>query len=325
MSNEVALVRYNANGSLDTTFSQDGIATASVGPGESSPLALQIQADGKFVIAGDHQVSGHIHTAILRFQANGNLDNTFAQGGKAFLTINNDVDFPTSIAQQRDGKLVFAGGAGENSFVARLRTNGTLDPTFSQDGIAVTGYPQVEDTITDMELQADGKILVVGARYDTMSATPVFFRLNTSGALDRTFDGDGRRELIFDDESGFSALTPLANGDFLAAGSTRVGSDSKFLLCRFTETRPVLTSFVVPDRANLNSRVFLSALASDPNQYAATLVYTWTITGPRGFKVTLKGRNVSFVASQKGTLAVSLVVTDQEGLTAKMTDKIAVL
>ena len=84
------------------------------------------------------------------------------------------------------------------------------------------------------------------------------------------------------------------------------------------------TSFVVPNRASFNQRVFLSATATDPNQSGTTLVYTWTITGPKGFKVTLKGRNVSFVASQAGTLSVSLVVTDNEGLTARVTDKIVV-
>jgi uncharacterized delta-60 repeat protein len=209
--------------------------------------------------------------------------------------------------------------------VARLRTNGTIDPTFGRAGIAVTGYAQGQDTTSDMELQADGKILLVGAKDVDTSPLPVFFRLNSNGALDRSFDGDGRRELVFDDEGFLQTITPLANGSFLAAGSTSAGGDSSFLLCKFVETKPVITSFIVPDRASSNSRVHLSALANDPNQSSATLTYAWTITGPHGFKAILKGRNVSFVASQKGTLTVSLVVTDQEGLTARVTDKIAVL
>jgi uncharacterized delta-60 repeat protein len=322
---DMAVVRYLPNGSLDPQFAGTGKKTFALGPGLNSANGVGIQPDGKIVVVGSAANNSNLlNVAVARLNANGNFDATFSGDGKLLVAFSTNGDSGQDLALQPDGKIVVVGGSGSDVAVARLRTNGKLDPTFSQDGKATAGITNSLCFATGAVLQDDGKLLVTSFNYNVVRTTATMFRFNVNGNLDASFDGDGKRLIRLGDSSSFNDIAVLPNGSILAAGNALASSESSFLLCKFVETRPVITSFIVPGRATLKQRVFLSATAIDPNQNSATLAYTWTITGPRGFKVTLKGRNVNFVASQKGTLTVSLVVTDQEGLTDRATAKIAV-
>jgi uncharacterized delta-60 repeat protein len=184
-----SLIRYNSNGTLDTTFDGDGIATTG-----TTIYSITIQTDGKIVVAGVD--SGNL--ALARYNSNGTLDTTFDGDGKVTTDITSQYDMADSVTIQNDGKIVVAGTANGDFALARYNSDGSLDTTFSGDGKVTTpiynsngyyhyGLPKGITT------QADGKIVVVGSAYapDTQYYYNALARYNNDGTLDTTFSGDG--------------------------------------------------------------------------------------------------------------------------------------
>ncbi|MGW6260523.1 delta-60 repeat domain-containing protein, partial [Streptomyces sp. NPDC055085] len=120
--------------------------------------------------------------------APGDLDPTFGTNGKTIADLGGD-DGTQAMVLQPDGKIITAGVANNSAdtAVARFTTTGALDPTFSGDGKSVIdlgGFDQANAVV----LQPDGKIITAGSRgTDTVVA-----RFTTTGALDPTFDTDGK-------------------------------------------------------------------------------------------------------------------------------------
>ena len=183
--NEVTVVRYNANGSLDTSFDGDGIATTLVNGESRFGLDGELQADGKIVIADDK-------FAVIRFNANGSLDSTFGTGGIVQTTFGTATARAQDLKIQPDGKIVAIGGQGLVAIV-RYNTNGSLDTTFDDDGkltSSIAGY----DTGYGLTLQPDGKMVAV-AIAQTSSGAPQTLglaRFLPNGAFDTTFGNGGK-------------------------------------------------------------------------------------------------------------------------------------
>jgi uncharacterized delta-60 repeat protein len=104
------LVRYAANGMVDTAgFGTGGIATTTVGSGDSSALGLAEQADGKLVAAGVASNGTNRDFALVRYDTAGIPDATFGTGGIVTTPIGTGDDFATGILYQPDGFLAVAG------------------------------------------------------------------------------------------------------------------------------------------------------------------------------------------------------------------------
>ena len=104
-------MRYNTNGSLDTTFDSDGKVTTDIGSGDTA-YSVAIQSDGKIVAAGTRGggLEGN-DIALARYNTDGSLDTNFGTGGKVTTEVGTN-DYAYSVAIQSDGKIVAAGGAG---------------------------------------------------------------------------------------------------------------------------------------------------------------------------------------------------------------------
>ncbi len=198
--NEVMVLRYKVNGTLDNTFGGgDGIVTTSVGESYSAASDLLVQSDGKIVIGGYAITNGFEDFLALRYTANGTLDNTFSGDGKIMVSFTAQNDRSSSIALQPDGRIVLAGDAGHTGApaniemaVLRLKADGTPDNTFSGDGQTVIPVSSWGEYARDVLVQPDGKILVGGA--GRVNANVYHFalaRLNNNGTPDNSFNGDG--------------------------------------------------------------------------------------------------------------------------------------
>lgn len=226
-----AVARYNANGTLDTSFSSDGLQTTQMRSGtsgSSNARAIALQADGKLVVAGNawRGTTTKDDVAVARYLSNGNLDTTFDGDGKAYVNFSN-YDYGTGLAIQGDGKLVIAGqvntdgvGGASDFGVMRLTTAGKLDTSFDGDGKLTTPFVTYEfaNAIT---VQGDGKLVVVGGARSASDAgqyPPVMARYNVNGSLDTTFSGDGKVQ----NDSITSAHRDVlidGNGKILTSGS----------------------------------------------------------------------------------------------------------
>ena len=234
---DFAVIRYNQNGSLDTTFDVDGKVLTAVGTSTHDFLnSIAIQPDGKIVAEGRNQQigNGNEFHSVVRYNQNGSLDTTFDTDGKLFPTINISND----VAVQPDGKIVLAGGGSEDGIsgfmIARLNPNGSFDNSFDGDGRVVT--PVVRGDVAHcVTIQPDGKIVAAGSSYRQSNSSYDFsvVRYNANGSLDTTFDTDGKIVTVFGDSSVINDIAVQPDGKILAAGTVFNNGRGDFGLVRY--------------------------------------------------------------------------------------------
>lgn len=194
-SNLVTLVRYNSNGSLDSSFGSAGklVTTLTLGHGYGDPIALQ--SDGKIVVTGTNDYGNNrwYDIAVARYYANGSLDTSFGSSGYAVTSLGSGADRGNAVKVQSDGKIVVAGiGYNGNNFdiaLVRYSNSGRLDTTFHGDGISTTQV-KGDDYGHVIAIQSDGKILVGGVAYGE-KAEMALLRFQSNGYLDTTFATNG--------------------------------------------------------------------------------------------------------------------------------------
>lgn len=229
-SGKFGLVRYDADGTRDTTFGGDGKVTTDLTNKSDGVYGVALQpADGKVVVAGVASDS----FALARYDTDGSLDTTFSANGTARPDFTNGSDYARAVAvQPSDGKIVAVGSANDANFaVARFDPDGMPDATFSGNGQVITSFTNGSDFARAVVVQPDGRIVAAGIADDTKFATA---RYDVDGSLDDTFSGNGKA--VADFTSGIDgaygvALQP-ADGKIVAAGIAG-GANEKFALARY--------------------------------------------------------------------------------------------
>ncbi len=232
-----ALARFNINGSLDTSFDDDGLLTTDIGTGSDYGESVAIQADGKILVAG----RSNYQFAIARYNIDGSLDTSFDGDGKVITRIATSWDLGEAITIQADGKIVVAGQSSYYFALARYNLDGSLDTSFDGDGKLTTDIgPGLADYGESVAIQADGKILVAGHSNSRFALA----RYNIDGSLDTSFDEDGRVTTAVgkQDSYGYSlALQP--DGRILVAGYGSNGQNADFALARYNPDGSLDTGF----------------------------------------------------------------------------------
>ncbi len=238
---DFALARYNPTGTLDTSFSGDGKQTTPFA-GHDEAQGVAIQEDGKIVVVGHG-------FAIARYNPNGSLDTSFSGDGKRTTTDFGDFGPPdaTAVAIQDDGKIIVVGSvAGPMLYadfaIARYNPNGTLDTSFNGAGRQQASFVG-HDEAHGVAIQGDGKIVVVGSGYDTVTGASegALVRYNPNGTIDTTFSGDGKLTTDFGDWSGVAIQ---GDGKIVTVGGADGGATSfDFALARYNSDGSLDTSF----------------------------------------------------------------------------------
>ena len=239
-NSDFAVARLKSDGTLDNTFSGDGKQIVAFDLGDDrddEANDVAIQSDGKIVVVGTARRGvSDTDFAVARLNANGILDNSFSGDGKQTIPFQSGYDTANGVAIQADGKIVVVGTSDQATIiatanydiaVARLKTDGTLDSSFSGDGKQIIAFDlnsedeDDEDGAKGVAIAADGKIVVVGyAQKDVFNFDFAVVRLNANGTLDATFDGDGKRVVAFD----------LGGAQFDAAYDVAIQSDGKIVV-----------------------------------------------------------------------------------------------
>ena len=154
--------RLNADGSLDTSFAGGAGGSVVDFGGNDAVNAMIRQPDGKLVLVGSTSASGGGDFAIVRLNADGSLDSTFAGGGKETIDFGG-ADAALAVALAPDGKIVVAGQGGPSSdmVATRLNTDGSIDTTFATAGKANVDFGGT-DVANGVVVQPDGKIVMDG-------------------------------------------------------------------------------------------------------------------------------------------------------------------
>ncbi len=198
VDNYICVARFTSTGSLDLTFSGNGLFSAlTSGAGyDSYAFDVEIQLNQKILIAGSITSATGTKIAILRLDATGNFDNSFDANGVVTAQINNISSGANRMCLQPDQKILVVGGSNNKQMVMRFNTNGSIDSTFDADGYVLIDYGSTSNNGYDIALAPDGKIIPAGimnpggGNYDFALS-----RLNTDGSFDLSFSGDGKMTL----------------------------------------------------------------------------------------------------------------------------------
>lgn len=225
---DFGLVRYNSDGSLDTSFGGDGKVNTDFGNSEFG-LGVALQLDGKIVVCGIKVIENQSNFAVARYNMDGTLDPTFGGDGKVTTDFFGEDDTGASVDIQADGKIVVAGKADRTSpsgmtsdfAVARYNTDGTLDQTFSGDGKVTTNLLGRLDFAEDVRVLQSGKILVVGSCVSINTGSDFAMVLyNSDGSRDTSFSGDGKVNTHFEGGEIAHAVTIQPDQKIVLAGFT---------------------------------------------------------------------------------------------------------
>jgi uncharacterized delta-60 repeat protein len=162
---QFALARYNANGSLDSTFGNAGKVVTFIGAGDAFATALVIQSNGRIVLTGYSETTQDHDFTLAGYTSNGTPDSTFGNAGLMTTDFSGGSDdIPYAMALQSDGKLVVVGQTGDypelDFALARYNVDGQLDQGFGTAG-KVTTDTSLSDHAYDVALQRD-KIVLAG-------------------------------------------------------------------------------------------------------------------------------------------------------------------
>ena len=221
---DVALVRYTPDGALDPTFDGDGKVVGDFGPtGMDFVVDLAVQGDGRVVVLGraDVTAAGGARVSLARYTPAGGLDPSFDGDG---LLVGRSAH-AWALAVQSDGRILVAGNSGSgttaHATLLRYLADGAPDRSFGADGAVVTPFGDLSSALA-VAVRPDGRVVVAG--YGA-SGGQIRFAVGTylsSGALDPTFDGDGKTttDIGTQPDAFAQAVALQADGRIVAAGST---------------------------------------------------------------------------------------------------------
>jgi uncharacterized delta-60 repeat protein len=192
--NLFTLIKFKTDGNLDSSFGTDGISIAEGFDDSNRLVRLVLQPDGKIIAGGTRVNSITQRFFVMRFTADGEVDNTFGTNGGTVIdvgagqTITSEGSYDTGTAElrsaiiQNDGKIVVSGYVFPSaldtcSFVAaRLNANGSLDTTFGTNGLIVTSFDYAINIGAFGLIQPDGGIVFGGSSY-AVEGVPINFSL----------------------------------------------------------------------------------------------------------------------------------------------------
>ncbi len=246
---DIAISRFDANGTLDPAFGTAGTTKVDLSTGLILPPAagattttnsvvgdtmygLTVLPDDRLVAVGARPASGEGRTdldwALLMFTADGALDPSFANGGVLNIDVNGGNESPRQALVQPDGKIVMSGYTRSTATppvvvpsLVRVMPNGTLDTSFGTNGIAQAQLLPVVAEAYEVGLQGDSFIITgYGRATETEKVDLLAARFTAAGTWDRTFGNDGlvRIDIAAEDDRGRD-LVVLPDGRILVAGS----------------------------------------------------------------------------------------------------------
>ncbi len=243
VNGNMAVARYNPDGSLDPTFSGNGKRVVSVSRSGDGANAVAVQPDGKIVLAGYATTVTGSDFALTRLNPNGSLDTGFGTKGVVLASFGGfDTAFDVFVYPVT-GRILAVGttnqGGVSSGALARFTANGAPDPHFGTGGLVTTTVPG-GDALLGLAVQTDGKIVTAG---DTGPGTSneafTVSRYTGAGTLDSGFGHHGLVRASIGIRSWAQDVGLQSDGKIVACGTDQVdtsGNDFDVVLVRYLST-----------------------------------------------------------------------------------------
>lgn len=214
------ILRYLADGVLDTSFGTNGVLIGEQGRG----FALAQQSDGKILLAGSSDGKG----CIMRWNTDGSVDTSFGNNGWVSVSFGGSSEWK-GITILPDGNIIACGRVNNNIALIKYASDGALDTAFGTNGWveSALGSNSIAHTIL---LESDGHLLIAG-KSDTDFLVA---RYTSAGMLDTSFGSNGWTTTSMGDQGTAYALVQQSDGSIVAGGGTYNGSNMDFALAKYT-------------------------------------------------------------------------------------------
>ncbi|MBL7889262.1 MAG: T9SS type A sorting domain-containing protein [Bacteroidia bacterium] len=256
-----ATLRYNSDGSLDTSFGNNGMAINDLQTGSDDvAYSVAIQSDGKIVVGGSSDNGFDKNAAIIRYKTDGTVDSTFGINGIVLTDFDNNQQDEIKVVRIHavTGNIIVGGSSVISSslakpVIARYLSNGTIDSTFNSTGIRLLWIATNDNnrsfSLEDLEVVSTGKISATGWRKNVSTSISSEYwacRVLSNGAMDNTFSTDG--VLAYADAGGSSyghALLLNSNQDLILAGTRSYLGDNTYRFLKINQdgTIPATSTF----------------------------------------------------------------------------------
>jgi uncharacterized delta-60 repeat protein len=210
-SYQLAVVRYNANGTLDNTFGTGGVVKVSTS-GHATGLHVRVLGDGKIALAGRIDATNRVDALFARFNANGTPDAGLDPTGVTTYDSTGQWSSLDEVEVGPGGESYALATANFEDTIIRFTAGGDRDNTFTSDA-ALLFDPQVAQGAVDLTVQDDGKLLLSGSAEQSGQPRGLIARLGTDGALDDTFANGG---LIVGSQERFDRTWVMPDGEIVA-------------------------------------------------------------------------------------------------------------
>ncbi|MEO8590342.1 MAG: hypothetical protein ABI432_13290 [Flavobacteriales bacterium] len=236
-----AVVRYLEDGTVDTDFGTDGLATCAFSAGNDRANGIVVLGDGRIILSGYASDLVNDSIAVTRLNPDGTIDTDFGTNGRARASITNRNTIGQALALGPNGEIVVAGycvpplATDPTAVIARFTAEGVLDASFN--GTGLRQVPVVGSDVSSLNgvaVQPDGKIVACGAV--TMASSDfLLVRLNEDGSDDNAFNTTG---FVTTDYTGTSdranAIALQDDGRIVVVGGTNAGTqDYNFAIARY--------------------------------------------------------------------------------------------
>jgi uncharacterized delta-60 repeat protein len=239
------LVRFNANGTLDTSYDSDGYATINFGAAtDSTPADLKIAADGKIVAGG----TVGANFVVARQLSTGALDTSFGWFGVTYADLG-AWDLLNGLALDGSGRIVGVGSTGSAvdpplMAAVRFTSAGAYDTSFSGDGVTVFGVPGYTSvSATAVAAAAGDKIVLAGNGNGASASSLITARLSADGSMDHTYSGDGLQLSTPGGAVNVTGVALATDGKVVVSGSIFGPSSGELGVWRFTSNGQPDVSF----------------------------------------------------------------------------------
>ena len=236
------LARYRSNGSRDPSFGNGGVADTHV---RGDLFSMAIDLKGRIVAAGCTSFGGGGDFEVARYHSDGTPDHSFGNGGVVTTDFGQD-DCAFWVGIDSGGRIVATGnrGLGRNGgwfALARYKSNGTLDDSFSGDGKALAGFRDRATGARATSAAIDSRDRIVEAGSITTVGYPgdrdfALIRYSANGLVSaRSFGMGGRVTTDFGADEDANSIAIDSDGRIVAAGDTytTVPYRNSFALARY--------------------------------------------------------------------------------------------
>ncbi|KGO90874.1 T9SS type A sorting domain-containing protein [Flavobacterium subsaxonicum] len=295
-SSDFLIRRYNADGTMDTSFGTGGTVLTTFGTGLNEAKAAAVLPNGKIVVAGQAQSLdlSHVDFAVAQYDSNGMADVLLDADGKVTTAFEKGNDFLSHIVVLPNDELIAVGTTEHKerntSFykdivLSKYYSDGSPDTTFGNFGKVVSVFGDNLNQVTATSFQPGGKI-ILGNVYSVYS-TPGYFgeliRYNVDGSLDATFGINGKNALNFTP----SSIVFQADGKMIVAGGGTLEGVNGFIISRYNSNGTLDANFGTDGQLLVffgqtsygnasiliqpDNRIILFGSSSDPNLYNGSI------------------------------------------------------